>query len=306
VTGRRLAADGVVELTLADPGGAELAAWEPGAHVDLLLDDALTRQYSLCGDPADRRSWRLGVLRDPATRGGSAYVHDALAVGATVRARGPRNHFELAPAPAYRFVAGGIGITPILPMIAAADAAGAGWDLLYGGRCRTSMAFAEELDRFGDRVTLCPQDECGLPDLAAFLADTPGDTLVYACGPEGLLRAVEAVCAPRLAGNLRVERFAPDPDADAGPRTSFEVVLERSGLTLTVPAERSILEVCREAGVDVISSCEEGTCCTCETDVLDGVPDHRDSVLTDTERELGDIILICVSRSLTPQLVLDL
>jgi ferredoxin-NADP reductase len=268
-----------------------------------VLGDALTRQYSLCGDPADGRSWRLGVLRDPATRGGSAYVHDMLEVGTAVQARGPRNHFELAPAPSYRFIAGGIGVTPILPMLAAATAADADWELLYGGRCRRSMAFVEELEAYGGRVTLCPQDECGLPDLAGFLDGAGDGTLVYACGPEGMLAAVESACA---AHELHVERFAPDPEADSGPRTSFDVVLSRSGLTLTVPEDRSILEVCREAGVDVISSCEEGTCCTCETDVLEGVPDHRDSVLSEDERESGEIILICVSRSQTPQLVLDL
>ncbi|MFD6751143.1 ferredoxin reductase, partial [Streptomyces anthocyanicus] len=153
VARRESVADGVVALTLRDPRGAELPPWQPGAHVDVVLEPGLERQYSLCGDPAERREWRIAVLREPDGRGGSAHVHGRLTQGSVVRVRGPRNHFVLAPAPRYRFVAGGIGITPILPMLAAADAAGAEWTLLYGGRSRGSMAFTQELERYGQRVT---------------------------------------------------------------------------------------------------------------------------------------------------------
>ncbi|MEU9189305.1 PDR/VanB family oxidoreductase [Streptomyces sp. NPDC048484] len=317
---RDLAADGVLALTLRHPLGEELPVWEPGAHIDVLLGPDLERQYSLCGDPADRHEWRVAVLREPGGRGGSAHVHGQLAAGGKVRVRGPRNHFRLLPSPRYRFVAGGIGITPILPMLAAAEAAGADWTLLYGGRTRDSMAFTEELKRYGDKVRVAPQDESGLLDLASVLGAPRPDTLVYCCGPGPLLDAVEERCAGWPRGSLHVERFQParpkaqEPGAGAGPHTDidtdtgteFEVVLERSGRTLTVPADVSVLDTVRAAGVEVLFSCTEGTCGTCETDVLDGTPDHRDSVLTDDEREAGETMLICVSRCRGKRLVLDL
>ncbi|MFD9462308.1 PDR/VanB family oxidoreductase [Streptomyces sp. NPDC060027] len=303
VVGRReFVADGVLALTLRHPLGAELPSWEPGAHIDVVLGPDLERQYSLCGDPTDRRAWRIAVLREPDGRGGSAYVHGQLAEGDLVHVRGPRNHFALAPASRYRFVAGGIGITPILPMLAAAEAAGAEWSLLYGGRTRGSMAFTGELGRFGDRVTLAPQDETGLLDLAPVLDEVPEGTLVYCCGPGPLLDAVEERCP---AGPLHVERFRPKPGQEGG-ETGFEVVLDRSGRTLNVAPGVSVLDTVRAAGVEVLFSCTEGTCGTCETDVLEGTPDHRDSVLTDEEREAGGTMLICVSRCRGKRLVLDL
>lgn len=304
-------AEGVVQLTLRSPDGAELPAWEPGAHIDLVLDDELTRQYSLCGDPAERSVLQIAVLREPDGRGGSAHVHDLLHVGDTVRVRGPRNHFPLRPASRYVFIAGGIGITPILPMIEQVEAAGAEWTLAYGGRTRGSMAFRDRLQRaYPSKVVIHPADETGLLDLAEILAD-PGasaeDALVYCCGPEPLLLAVEAQCAAAWPhGALNIERFAPRAGATDGPREAFEVELTRSGLTLPVPAERSVLEVVEEAGVQVLTSCQEGTCGTCETAVLDGVPDHRDSVLTDDEQAANDTMMICVSRSCSARLVLDL
>jgi ferredoxin-NADP reductase len=307
VADRRLLAEDVVGLTLVDPDGGELPAWTPGAHVDLELGGTLSRQYSLCGSRADRRSYRIAVLRDPASRGGSVFVHDMLVPGSSVRIRGPRNHFALEPAPAYRFIAGGIGITPILPMIAAVDEAGAEWTLLYGGRRRASLAFLDELSAFGDRVEVCPQDERGLLDLESVLNEPRTDTLVYCCGPEALLAAVEGWCEPWPPGALHVERFAPKPVvAPLAALDSFEVVLQRSGLTLEVPADQTILDACLDAGVDVLSSCEEGACRTCETRVIEGVPDHRDSVLSEAEHEANQVMTICVSRSLTPRLMLDL
>ncbi|MET8855810.1 PDR/VanB family oxidoreductase [Streptomyces sp. NPDC004579] len=299
---REFAADGVLALSLRHPLGAELPPWEPGAHIEVLLGPELARQYSLCGDPADRGTWRIAVLREPDGRGGSAYVHGRLGEGDTVRFRGPRQHFALVPAPRYRFVAGGIGITPILPMLAAAEAAGAEWTLLYGGRTRGSMAFTEELRRYGDRVTLAPQDETGMLDLPSVLAGLSGDTLVYCCGPGPLLDAMEERCPAR---SLRVERFRPK-DQETGGETRFEVVLERSGRTVTVLPGVSVLDTVRAAGAEVLYSCAEGTCGTCETDVLEGTPDHRDSVLTDEERTAGATMLICVSRCLGRRLVLDL
>jgi ferredoxin-NADP reductase len=299
---RETAADGVLALTLRHPLGEDLPAWEPGAHIDVLLGPDLERQYSLCGDPADRKTWRIGVLRETEGRGGSAYVHQELRQGGKVRVRGPRNNFALEPAPRYRFIAGGIGITPILPMLAAAEAAGARWTLLYGGRTRDSMGFTEELSAYGDRVTLAPQDETGLLDLGSVLDDVPEGTLVYCCGPGPLLDAVEERC-PR--GVLHIERFQPK-ERETGPDSEFEVVLERTGKTVTVPVGVSVLDTVRATGVEVLYSCTEGTCGTCETDVLEGTPDHRDSVLTDEERESGETMLICVSRCRGRRLVLDL
>ncbi|MFB8777233.1 PDR/VanB family oxidoreductase [Streptomyces broussonetiae] len=299
---REWAADGVVALTLRHQRGGPLPVWTPGAHVDVLLGPGLERQYSLCGDPADRSVWRIAVLREADGRGGSAYVHTEVRPGTRLRLRGPRNHFALEPAARYRFVAGGIGITPILPMLAAADRAGADWTLLYGGRTRASMAFTGELRRYGDRVTLRPRDEAGPLDLAPVVDDLPEGTLVYCCGTGPLLDAMEERCP---AGALRVERFRPTAPRD-GYDGEFEVVLARTGRTVGVPAGVSVLEAVRAAGVEVLYSCTEGTCGTCETDVVEGVPDHRDTVLTGAERAAGDTMMICVSRCRGRRLVLDL
>ena len=309
VVEREVAADDVVSLVLADPGGGELPAWTPGAHVDLLLPTTgggLTRQYSLSGPPADRHRWRVGVLVERAGRGGSAHVHDSLAVGASVQVRGPRNHFPLVAADRYLFLAGGIGITPLLPMAAAAQASGADWAMAYGGRSRASMAFVDELAAYGDRVQLWPQDERGLLDLDALLGEPQPGTAVYTCGPEGLLSAVEQRCAGWPAGALHVERFAAKPVDTPASVAAIEVVCSRSGVTVSVPPDRSILETVEEAGVGVLSSCLEGVCGTCEAAVLEGVPDHRDSLLSEQERAAGDYMMICVSRALTDRLVLDL
>ncbi|EIV92826.1 PDR/VanB family oxidoreductase [Frankia sp. QA3] len=307
VAERHQAADGVITLVLCDPSGADLPGWAPGAHIDLVLDHDLTRQYSLCGDPADRTTWRVGVLREPDGRGGSAFVHDKLVTGSTVRVRGPRNHFALEPALRYLFVAGGIGITPILPMLAVAAASGADWRLVYGGRTAASMAFVDELRQaHGDRVEVRPQDEYGLLDLDALLGEPADDTLIYCCGPGPLLDAVEQRCRSWPAGALRIERFTPREQGEPLLAGSFQVELVVAGRTLTVPPDRSILEVVEEAGVQVLSSCQEGTCGTCETGVVAGEVDHRDSLLTDEEKAANDTMFICVSRAASPRLVLDL
>jgi ferredoxin-NADP reductase len=306
VAERCAAAEDVVALTLVPADGAPLPAWAPGAHVDLLLGNGMERQFSLCGDPGDDGAWRVAVLREPDGRGGSAYVHDALATGARVRVRGPRNHFALEPAASYLFVAGGIGITPILPMLAAADRAGAAWRLLYGGRRRATMAFLDRLAAYGDRVDVRPQDETGLLDLDAALGTPAPGTLVYCCGPEPLLRAVEERCAAWPEGALHTERFAPAARDGDAVDTGFEVELAASGRTFAVAPGTSILETLEAAGLAVLSSCQEGTCGTCETGVLAGEPDHRDVVLTPAERAANDVMMICVSRSCSARLVLDL
>jgi len=303
-------ADGVVRLTLRHPDGQPLPAWEPGAHVDLALAGEVVRQYSLCGDPRDISMLQVAVLREQAGRGGSQYVHDTLAEGHLVHVRGPRNHFPLVDAKRYLFIAGGIGITPILPMIAEVVAWGRDWQLVYGGRTRSSMAFRDELERrYPGHVGIYPQDECGLLDLPTLIAEPAADaddTAIYCCGPEPLLAAVERHCTSWPAGALHIERFAPKAGAADGPREAFEVELAQAGTVLQVPADRSILQVIEESGVPMLSSCQEGTCGTCETVVLSGQPDHRDSVLTEQERQACDLMMICVSRSCSPRLVLDL
>lgn len=298
-------ADDCISLVLERTGGGELAAWAPGAHIDLVFGDDFVRQYSLCGDPSDKSSWRIGILREPESRGGSRYLHDQVCVGSTLTARGPRNHFALERSESYLFVAGGIGITPILPMIKSVADEGGQWRLLYGGRRRASMAFVTELETYEDRVIIRPQDEYGLLDLAGFLEDAAEGTAVYCCGPEPLIVALEQTCATK-ALPLHVERFAPKPIVDAAPNEEFEVVCAESGVTVTIPADSTILAEVRKAGIEVLSSCLEGTCGTCETDVLEGVPDHRDSMLTAEERKAGESMMICVSRCLGQRLVLDL
>jgi ferredoxin-NADP reductase len=303
----REVAENVMALTLGDPHGADLPDWTPGAHIDLVLSPTLTRQYSLCGDVADPRRWRIGVLRTSDGRGGSQLVHDTLKVGATVRVRGPRNHFPLISSPRYVFIAGGIGITPLLPMIREAAAAGTDWQLAYGGRRRATMAFLDELASYGDRVRLAPREESGRLDLAALLGEPRADTAVYCCGPEGLLMAVEDRCGSWPPGSLHLERFsAKAQPAGAAADAEFEVILARSGLRLAVPSDKSIFDVVQAAGVSVLGSCFEGVCGTCESGVLDGDVDHHDSILTEEERESNEFMMICVSRCRSAQLTLDL
>ncbi len=306
VVARTTEADDVISLRLANKIGTKLPRWEPGAHIDLILDGGLTRQYSLTG-PVDADWWQIAVLREQHGRGGSQQIFDTIHEGSTVIARGPRNHFTLEAAASYVFIAGGIGITPIRPMLDAADAAGSDWRLLYGGRSATSMAFVRELtSRYGDRVTVCPQDRDGLLDLSGFLSPVRSNTFVYCCGPEPLLRAVQDECASKAACTVRVERFTPAELPDTTDDSAFEVELAQTGSTINVAPGVSILTAAEEAGAFVTSSCEEGTCGSCETVVLAGVPEHRDSVLNDTQRATGTSMMICVSRAVSRRLVLDL
>jgi ferredoxin-NADP reductase len=307
VTRRTDEADGVVSLDLRRADDAPLPAWTPGAHIDLVLARDLVRQYSLCSSPEDTRVWRVAVLREKEGRGGSLHVHDKLSEGDPVRVRGPRNHFPLEGAEKYLFIAGGIGITPILPMLEQAERQGSAWELVYGGRTLASMAFRDALAaRYGERVRIRPEDAYGLLDLDALLGTPRPGTLVYCCGPEPLLEAVEERCADWPAGALHVERFTPrEPQAPLRDG-AFEVELVQTGITVSVPPDKSVLQAVEEAGVQVLSSCREGTCGTCETTVLEGTVDHRDSLLTPAEQEAHDTMMICVSRAACPRLVLEL
>ncbi|MEQ6902694.1 PDR/VanB family oxidoreductase [Nocardioides sp. YIM 152588] len=304
VTALETIADDVVLLTLAHADGAELPAWTAGAHLDLVLGDDLVRQYSLCSSPAERGHYQVAVLRTPDSRGGSTAVH-ALTEGTRLDVRGPRNNFELAASPRYLFVAGGIGITPILPMIEAAEAADAEWELHYGGRTSDSMAFRDLLAKHGDRVRLVPQDRDGLLDLDALLGEPRPETLVYCCGPEPLLAAVEERCSSWPAGSLHLERFSAKEREATGEDAAFDLVLDRSGVTVTVEPGVTAFDAMRAAGVSVLGSCLEGVCGTCEQTVLEGEVDHRDSVLDEDEQAANDCMMVCVSRACGSRLVLD-
>ncbi|WP_028047228.1 PDR/VanB family oxidoreductase [Cellulomonas sp. URHE0023] len=303
VQARTVVADGVLALDLAPTNGRPLPAWTPGSHVDLLLPGGWERQYSLCGDPADRMTYRVAVLLSQDGAGGSAVVHDTLAVGDTLRLRGPRNHFAFTPAAdrSTVFVAGGIGITPMLSMIAAADAAGTDWSLHYAGRSRATMAFVEELVAdHPSRVRVYAADE-GERLAVSALTDGPAGR-VFCCGPRRLLDAVEE--AGTDGWSVHTERFEarefgppvwPDP---------FEVELALSGTTLTVDPGQSILDVVEASGAVVVSSCRVGTCGSCETPVLQGSVEHRDSVIG--PGGASQTMMICVSRAAGPGLVLEL
>ncbi|MEU9852819.1 PDR/VanB family oxidoreductase [Streptomyces sp. NPDC047974] len=312
VTGRAVPAEGVVELRLE---GERLPSWEPGAHVDVVLPSGQVRQYSLCGDPAQADVYRIAtrlIDEEQGGRGGSREVHEQLHEGAEIEIRGPRNRFPLVDSPAYVFVAGGIGITPILPMARAAEAAGADWRLVYCGRSRATMPYLAELVRLGGersemgvppaegrgRVTVVAEDEDGYPDLS-FLAQAPAETQVYCCGPDGLMDAVSAALPE--GRTPRLERFSALAPADGTP---FEVELRRSGRTVAVAADQSVLAAVREEVPGLMYSCTQGFCGTCRQTVLEGEVDHRDELLTDAER--ADSMLVCVSRCAGKKLVLDL
>ncbi len=308
----RWVAHDVLELRLTRPTGSTLPAWEPGAHVELTLPSGLRRPYSLCGDVTDAEAWTVAVHRVPEGRGGSREIHETALVGRELEVRGPVNRFPLVPAPGYLLLAGGIGVTPLLPMARELTSRGLPWRLVLGARDRSRLVYAEELVALGgDRVLLVPQDEAGLPDLSAELAATPPRHAVYACGPQPMLDAVTALCRTTdPARTLHLERFTPAddsfPDQLGESSGEFEVVLSRSGLRLTVPADRSVLDVVREKLPDVPYSCEEGYCGTCETPVTAGVPDHRDTVIETSERPTATTMMICVSRCDSPVLELDL
>ncbi|WP_369067023.1 cytochrome P450 [Kocuria carniphila] len=311
VLDRTEASDGVVTLTLGHPDGGELPAWRAGAHVDVHVPNGelepFVRQYSLSSDPGETNVYRIGVLKEVSGRGGSEALHETLLPGSRVTVSWPRNNFRLAPSPKYIFVAGGIGITPILAMIREAERAGADWELIYGGRTRSSMAFLPDLASYGDRVTLVPQDELGIIDLPGLLGEVREETLIYACGPEPLLRAAEECAAHWPKDSLRLERFAPKVVERTVPDTPFDVEFAASGTTVTVGADETILDAAERQGLPVISSCKTGTCGTCETPIVAGQADHRDSILTASEQETNETMMICVSRAAVgcPKLVLD-
>lgn len=287
--------------------GQDLPGFSAGAHADLGLPNGMRRSYSLIGDAGDARIYRFAIGRDPAGRGASRFIHDELRVGDRVSVSAPRNAFPLHPAAPYHlFIAGGIGITPIRAMIETLTRLGDDrWRLVYAGRSRTRMAFLDELSALG-RIDVHADDECGgkVLDLAAIIAAAPATAHLYCCGPAPMLAAFETATAGRAPGSVHLERFGAAPAASGD--TAVTVRLARSGRVFEVPAGETILDHLLDAGVNVGFSCMSGMCGSCRVVVLEGIPDHRDEVLSPAERAANDRLMICCSRARTPVLVLDL
>lgn len=295
----------LVPLTLDPP----LPAAEPGAHVDLHLGSGCVRSYSLT-NPGERDRWTLAVNLDASSRGGSKWIHEALRPGATMEVEGPRNHFPLHEAAAHSvLIAGGIGVTPLLAMARRLAALGKPWTLHYAARSRAKMAYVDTLRelaaRSGARLDVRCDHEGDAPlDLAAIVAALPEGAHVYACGPGGMLAAFEAATAELARERVHLERFASTQAVatDGG----YTVKLARDGRSVPIAPGRNILDALIEVGLRPPHSCREGTCGSCETRVLEGIPDHRDEILTDAERDEGTRMMICCSGSKSPLLVLDL
>lgn len=297
-----------LELVSTTPN-EPLPAAGPGAHVSLHLGSGHVRSYSLT-NPGERHRWTLAVHLDPASRGGSKWIHEALRPGATLEVEGPHNHFALdETAPHSVLIAGGIGVTPLLAMARRLAALGRPWTLHYVARSRARMAFADTLRdlaaRGGASLHLhCTQEGDPRLDLPAIVAALPEGAHVYACGPAGLMAAFEAATAALPRQRVHLEHFASTQQAatDGG----YTVKLARDGRSLPIAKGRSILDALIEVGLQPPHSCREGTCGSCETRVLEGTPDHRDEVLTDDERAAGTRMMICCSGAKSPVLVLDL
>jgi cytochrome P450/ferredoxin-NADP reductase len=294
-------ADGIVKLRLASLDGKPLPRWTPGAHIDVECGTSeLSRQYSLCGDPDEAGVFEIAVLHEPEGRGGSAWVHANAKAGDRLRIRGPRNHFRLDETLQKAiFIAGGIGITPVSAMARRAKALGIDYELHYSGRSRASMAFVDDLAALhGERLHVHAADEGRRNDLRALLAQPVPGAQVYACGPLRMLEALEGCCAAWPEGALRVEHFESTlATLDPSKEQAFEVELKDSGLVLTVPPDQTLLSALRAANVDVQSDCEEGLCGSCEVRVLAGKVDHRDVVLTRSERDANTKMMTCCSRA---------
>jgi ferredoxin-NADP reductase len=299
----------VVAVTFTAADGQLLDAWHPGAHLDIALPSGRLRQYSLCGSPDSPDSYRIAVRRIPDGGGGSIEVHDALPIGAKVTTSGPRNAFPLtvpgygSPARRLRFIAGGIGITPILPMLSLAARLGVEWSMVYVGRSEASLPFLDELEQFGDHIEIRTDDAHGVPTAAQLLGECPDGTTVYACGPAPMLTAIRTHLTLRDNVELHFERFAAPPVVNG---EEFTARIASSGAVVQVGGRETLLSALNHANVAAPYSCRQGFCGTCRTRVLGGVVDHRDTLLTEPERREG-MMLVCVSRSANGgELVLEL
>jgi ferredoxin-NADP reductase len=300
-----LEAPGVMSLELTASDGSALPPFEPGAHIDLHLPGGILRQYSLWGDPADPSHYRVGIR---AVGGGlsSNFVHRKLRPGELLTVSAPRNNFPLVDASRYVFVAGGIGITPLIPMMRAASAAGKPWTLLYCNKRDADAPFLREIRSLGGKVVMHSSQAGTRLDVAQALSKPQPGTAVYCCGPEGLMTAVEETTAGWPEGSVHFEWFAPRSRPSDEVSGSFEIVCEQSALTLTVPPDKSVLATLNDAGIEVPCSCQQGVCGTCEVRVLSGEVDHRDSILSSAERAANESMMTCVSRARSARLILDI
>lgn len=302
----RWEAQDVLSLVLDDPEGRELPPWEPGAHIDVRFSNGIERQYSLCSDPRDRSGWRIAILAERPSRGGSRFVHSALRVGDAVSASLPMNNFSLDEAEEYVFVAGGIGVTPIIPMVEAATRQQIPWKLAYLGSQADRMAFRSSPLMATDRCTIVAADSDPRLNLKDWVGVPERGVHVYACGPERMLDELELLSADWPRGALHIERFQAKALGESIGADSFDVEAKKSGMVVTVDKTCTVLEMLEQAGIGIPSSCREGVCGTCETGVIDGAVEHRDSILTPDEREDNETMMVCVSRSLGDKLVLDI
>jgi ferredoxin-NADP reductase len=286
--------------------GGALPPTQAGAHIDVHLPNGIVRQYSLVEAEAEPYAYVVGVKRDPASRGGSSLIHERLRVGTTLAISAPRNNFPLVEtAPHSILVAGGIGITPIHAMMRRLQAIGADWQLHFACRSRADAAFLDELARL-PQVTFSFDDENGgrFLDFPGIVAAAPPGAHFYCCGPTPMLRAFEAATAGLATERVHVEYFA--ASSASAVEGGYVVALARAGREFAVPPGQTILGVLRDNGIDVSYSCEEGVCGACETRVLSGEPDHRDTILSATERAAGKTMMICCSGCKSDRLVLDI
>lgn len=300
VQARTQVARDIVRFDFRRVDGTPLPHWHPGDHISLRLPNGLARQYSLCGDPADADVWSIAVKLAEQSEGGSAWIHNNLKVGDQLSINGPAHKFELIPAHEYFFIAGGIGITPIWSMIQSLPASRT-WRLLYMGRDRSQMAFATELvEQYPDRVQIWESDLDGIFNLAELSLGVRAH--VYSCGPAPLLDALERVIP---AERLHIERFASADIAPPSGAEGFRVELAKSGRSIEVSAEQTMLQALEASNVPVLASCREGICGSCEVQVLEGTPDHRDEVFDEATKAKMGVMYPCVSRAQSPVLKIN-
>lgn len=298
-------AEDIVSLDLRAPDGSPLPAFTAGAHIELHLGNGLRRQYSLANPQTERHRYRIGVLKDAGSRGGSRFVHESIRPGDILTVEEPRNNFPLVEDAGHTIlIAGGIGITPVWCMAQRLRELRRSWTLHYAVRTRARAAFLDEIAPDSCHLH-CDDAHDGRPlDIAAIVAAAPANAHVYCCGPLPMLAAFESATAGLPPEHVHTEYFqARAPVAAAG---GFDVVLARTNRTVHVPDNSTILDALLAAGIDAGHSCLEGVCGTCETKVIEGIPDHRDSVLTPAERASNRTIMICCSGSKSSRLVLDL
>jgi vanillate monooxygenase ferredoxin subunit len=306
---RRQEAEGIDSFELAREDGRPLPAFSAGSHIDVHLPGGLLRQYSLCNDSGEQHRYRIAVLRDAASRGGSVAMHDAVHAGDTLTISEPRNHFPLEHAPHTLLLAGGIGITPLLCMAQRLRTAGSSFELHYATRSLARTAFRDEIAAFGERVRLHLDDGDSAQklDLPAVLAAQPSGTRLYVCGPTGFIDYVVQTAKSRgwPADLIHLEYFGAAPQDTSGDQ-AFEVRLASTGKSYAIPANKTVVQALADQGVEIMISCEQGVCGTCLTRVLEGECDHRDLYLTDEEKAANDQFLPCCSRARSKTLVLDL